>query len=86
MKRFSFLVLLLAFLAVGCAHSPSPASSLAPSAASFQPQLVMVVSNSEQIPLKSPEMSGSGMRRDDRKTSMLRRREEEATIAVPPSP
>ena len=55
MKRFSFLVLLLAFLAVGCAHRPSPVSSL--------PQLVMVASDSERIPLKSPEVSvtsGSG--------------------------
>ena len=57
MKRLSFLVLLLAFLAVGCAHRSSPVSP---------PQLVMGVSNSEQIPLKSPEVSvtsGRGERR-----------------------
>lgn len=48
MKRLSFLVFLLAFLAVGCAHRPSPVSPL--------PQSAMVASNSEQTPLKSPEV------------------------------
>src|SRR3989304_372901 len=60
LKRLSFLVLLLAFLAVGCAHRSSPVSHL--------PPLVMVVSNSEQIPLKSPEVSvTSGNESADRK-------------------
>jgi len=49
MRRLSFLGLLLAFLAVGCAHRSSPVSPL--------PQLVMEASNSDQIPLKSPEVS-----------------------------
>jgi len=49
MKRLSFLGLLLAFLAVGCAHRPSPVSSL--------PQLVMEASNSEPITLEFPEVS-----------------------------
>ncbi len=49
MRRLSFLGLLLALLAVGCAHRSSPVSPL--------PQLVMEASNSEQIPLKSPEVS-----------------------------
>jgi phospholipid-binding lipoprotein MlaA len=49
MKRLPFLVFLLAFLAVGCAHRSSPVSPL--------PQSVMAVSNSEQIPLKSQEVS-----------------------------
>ena len=57
MKFFLFPVLLVAILAVGCAHSPSPTSPLTPSAASFQTQQVTVVSNAEQIPLKFPEMS-----------------------------
>jgi phospholipid-binding lipoprotein MlaA len=57
MKFFLFPVLLVAILAVGCAHSPSPTSSLTPSVASFQTQQVTVVSNAEQIPLKFPEMS-----------------------------
>ena len=56
MKSFLFPILLFAILAVGCAHSPSPTSSLAPSAASFQSQQVTVTSKSEQITLKSPEM------------------------------
>ena len=49
MKRLSFLVLLLAFLPVGCAHRPSPVSPLPPSD--------NVVSTSEEIPLISPEVS-----------------------------
>ncbi len=57
MKFFLFPVLLVAILAVGCAHSPAPTSSLTPSAASFQTQRVTVASNPEPIPLKFPEMS-----------------------------
>src|SRR3989304_2267868 len=60
LKRLSFLVFLLTFLAAGCAHRSSPVSPL--------PQLVKVVSNSEQIPLKSPEVSvTSGNESADRK-------------------
>jgi phospholipid-binding lipoprotein MlaA len=57
MKFQLFPVLLVAILAVGCAHSPAPTSSLTPTAASFQTQQVTVVSNAEQIPLKFPEGS-----------------------------
>jgi phospholipid-binding lipoprotein MlaA len=49
MKRLSFPVLLLVFLTVGCAHTASHVSSV--------PPLDTVVSESEQIPLKSPEVS-----------------------------
>ena len=49
MKRLSVLVFLLAFLPVGCAHRPSPVSPL--------PLADNVVSNSEEVPLKSPEVS-----------------------------
>ncbi|MHB1025065.1 MAG: MlaA family lipoprotein [Desulfobacteria bacterium] len=49
MKRLSFPVLLFAFLVVGCAHRSPPVSSA--------PPLDKVGSESEQIPLKSPEMS-----------------------------
>ena len=80
MKRLSFLVLLLAFLAVGCAHRSSPVSPLPPS--------VMVVSNSEQIPLKSPEVSvtsGSGSA-DDRKNLNDVQKGEEEEIATIPDP
>ncbi|MDO9585663.1 MAG: VacJ family lipoprotein [Syntrophales bacterium] len=57
MKSFLFLVLLFAILAVGCAHSPYTTSTLAPPSASLQPQQVTVASKSEQIQLKSPDMS-----------------------------
>ena len=56
MISFLFPILLFAILAVGCAHNPSPTSSLAPSAASFQSQQVTGTSDSERITLKSPEM------------------------------
>jgi phospholipid-binding lipoprotein MlaA len=62
MKRFSFLAFLVAFFTVGCAHNPSPVSSLS-SASSSQPQWVMVVYDPGQEPLKSPTVlaaSGSG--------------------------
>ena len=58
MKRPSLLVLLLALLAVGCAHSPYPVSSLASPTASFHPQLVMAAS------VSVTSESGSG---DDKK-------------------
>jgi len=56
MKLFSFPVLLFVFFAAGCAHSPDPAASLAPPVAPPQAQQVLVVSDSEQIPPKPPEM------------------------------
>ncbi|MGD0624520.1 MAG: VacJ family lipoprotein [Thermodesulfobacteriota bacterium] len=88
MKRLSFLAL-LAFFAVGCAHSPYPTSSLAPSAASFQPQQVTVASNSEQITLEPPEVlvaSGSGGVDDKENLKDVREGvgEETVTIADPP--
>jgi len=55
LKRLSSLVFLLAFLAVGCAHRASAVSPLPP------PD--KVVSDSEEAPLESPEVSetsGSG--------------------------
>jgi phospholipid-binding lipoprotein MlaA len=51
LKRLSLPVLLLAFLAVGCAHRSSPVPSDPPSA--------KAVSGSEQIPPNSPEVSGT---------------------------
>jgi phospholipid-binding lipoprotein MlaA len=88
MKRLSFLVLLLAFLAVGCAHRPSPISSLSSSAASFQPQLVMVASDSERITLESPEISveSEGGSADDRKNVNDVQKGEEEEIATIPDP
>ena len=80
LKRLSFLVLLLTFLAVGCAHRSSPVSSL--------PQLVKVVSHSEQIPLKSPEVSvTSGNESADRKENPGNgEKGEEEEIATIPDP
>ena len=63
MKRLLFVTLLLASLAVGCAHSNSSVSPLSSSIASFPPPLAVVASDSEPIPLKSPEAlvtTGSG--------------------------
>jgi phospholipid-binding lipoprotein MlaA len=77
MKRLSFLGLLLAFLAVGCAHRPSPVSSL--------PQLVMEASNSEQIPLKCPEVSatsGSGSADDRNDLNDVQKGEGEETVTI----
>jgi phospholipid-binding lipoprotein MlaA len=54
MKRLWFQILLLAFLAVGCAHRSSPVSS--PS--SIQPRLIVVASNLEQMPLKFLSLMG----------------------------
>ena len=80
LKRLSFLVFLLTFLAAGCAHRSSPVSPL--------PQLVKVVSNSEQIPLKSPEGSvTSGNESADRKENPGNGEEgEEEEIATIPDP
>ena len=57
MKRFSLPVLLFVFLTVGCAHSTYHDPSFAQPALSREPQLIMVASNSEQIFLKSKEMT-----------------------------
>ena len=78
MNRLSFTVLLFTFLAVGCAHRSSPVSPLPPS--------VMVVSNSEQIPLKSPEasvVSGSGSADDRKNLDDVQKGEEEETATIP---
>ena len=89
MKRLSFLVLLLAFLAVGCAHRPSTVSSFS-SAGSFQAQLVMVSSDSAQITLESPEISvesGDGSSASKENLEAEEGKEEEiATIADPLEP
>ena len=80
MKRLSFLVFLLAFLAVGCAHRSSGVSPLPPP--------VKVDSDSEQIPLKSPEVSvisGSG-NIDDRKNLDDVQKGGEEEIATIPDP
>ena len=66
MKRLSFLVLLLAFLAMGCGLSRSPGSSLSLSAESFQPQFVAVASDPELFTLKSPEVIETSARGSDR--------------------
>src|SRR5450756_1005590 len=78
LKRLSFPVLLLAFLAVGCAHRSSPVSS--------DPPLVKVDSNSEQIPLKSPEVSvisgnESADRKENPENGEKREGEETATVS-----
>ena len=51
MKYYLALIGLFVFLAVGCAHSPS--SAPLPSAQS-SPHVVLLASNSDQIPAKSP--------------------------------
>jgi phospholipid-binding lipoprotein MlaA len=56
MKAFSFPVLLFIFFAVGCAHSPDPAASLAPPAAPPHAEQILVVSDPVQIPPTPPEM------------------------------
>ncbi len=89
MKRLSFLVLLLAFLALGCAHRPSTVSSFS-SAGSFQAQSVMGPSDSAQITLESPEISvESEDGRSDSKENLEDeegKEEEIATIADPIEP
>jgi phospholipid-binding lipoprotein MlaA len=89
MKRLSFLALLLAFLAVGCAHRPSTVSSFS-SAGSSQAQLVMVPSDSAQITLESPEISvesGDGSSDSTENLEAEEGKEEEiATIADPIEP
>ena len=66
MKAFWFPILLLAFVAAGCAHNPDPALSSAPPAASLPVKQEAAVSQSGQIPLPAPEMSaGSETRNAD---------------------
>ncbi len=91
MISFLFPILLFTILAVGCAHGPSPTSSLAPSAASFHSQPVTVTSDSEQINLKSPEMSvksGNESADNEKNPADEEKVEEEktATIADPLEP
>ena len=62
---------------MGCAHRSSPVSHL--------PPLVMVVSNSEQIPLKSPEVSvpsGSGSADDRKNLNDVQKGEGEETVTI----
>ena len=53
MKTYLTLIVLFIFLAVGCAHSPSPSSTVLPQAKS-SPQTVLLASNAGGIPEKSP--------------------------------
>ena len=80
MKRLSLPVFLLAFLSVGCAHRSSPVASA--------PPLVKVDSHSEEIPLKSPEVSvTSGNESADREENPGNgEKGEEAAIATIPDP
>ncbi|MGO9136048.1 MAG: VacJ family lipoprotein [Syntrophales bacterium] len=55
MKSFLLAVLLSAFIAVGCAHSPQVASSPASPAASSQEQPILIASNSDEMPAKQPK-------------------------------
>ncbi len=55
MKAFPFPVLLLAFVAAGCAHGPDIAVSSAPAAASLEIRQEAAISPSGQIALPSPE-------------------------------
>lgn len=89
MKRFSFLVVLLVFITLGCAHRSSPAPSEAsPSSGSpSQPEVVMAVSSSEAHGLKSSEASeidGNGEGRENLKEGLTEAGKEAATIAAPP--
>jgi len=83
MKWFLSALLLPAVLAVGCAHSPYATSSPAPSTASPLPQQVAVASNSEQIPLQSPEISAiSG----DESPNDVKVEAKKETAAISPPP
>jgi len=52
MKAYLTLIVLFIFLAAGCAHSPSSSATVLPQAKS-SPQPILLVSNAEQIPVKS---------------------------------
>jgi len=54
MKTYLMLVVLFIFPAVGCAHSPGTSSTVLPQAKS-SPQPVLLASNLDQIPAKSPD-------------------------------
>jgi len=56
MKFFSFPVLPFVFFAVGCAHSPDPAATLAPPLVSPPTRQVLIVSDPVQIPPNPAEM------------------------------
>jgi phospholipid-binding lipoprotein MlaA len=90
MKRFSFLVLLLVFFTLGCAHRPSPSPS--PSSPSSVPpseaRVVMAGSSSEALALKSPEGSGIDGSADggnNLKEGLTEAGEKSATITDPPA-
>ncbi len=57
MKKLAIPAVLFSFFAMSCAHSPSPVSSPS-SGSSIQPRLIVLASNSEQIPQKFPELIG----------------------------
>ncbi len=78
LKRLPFQALLLAFLAVGFAHRSSAVSPFSPSG--------KVVSNSDQIPLESPEVSaasGSGSAEDRMNLDAAQTGEGEEAATVP---
>jgi phospholipid-binding lipoprotein MlaA len=52
MKTYLTLIVLFIFLAVGCAHSPTPSSTVLPQAKS-SPQPILLASNEGEIPAKS---------------------------------
>ena len=88
MKRLSFLVLLLAFLAAGCGLSRAPGSSLSSSAGSSQPPFVAVASDPEFFALNSPEVIETTTRGGDNEREELNALQEETgEIAItPPAP
>ena len=85
MKRFSFLVLLLVFLTLGCAHRPAPSDSSPSSATPSQPEVFIAVSSSEALTQKSYEVSEIDGGKDGRKNLQEGRTtgDEGATIADP---
>ncbi|MBI5586698.1 MAG: VacJ family lipoprotein [Deltaproteobacteria bacterium] len=89
MKRFSFLVLLLVFLILGCAHRPAPAPSASypSSAPPAQPEVFLAVSGSAALTLKSSEVGKIAGSTADRKNLQEDRTgpsAEAATIADSP--
>ena len=87
MKRLSFLVLLLAFLAAGCGHSRAPGSSLSSSAGSSQPPFVAVASDPEFFALNSPEVIETTTRGGDNEREELNALQEETgEIAISSTP
>ena len=89
MRCLSFLVLLLAFLSLGCGLSRSPGSSLSSSEGSFQPRFVAVPSDPELFTLKSPEVvetSGRGSEDEREKLNASQEGPGEEARKVPDSP